>query len=369
MKDSGPRPLGILRVEDEADVASPSVLLPLSDLGRIGRWASFVRGLARGEVLVERSGQEEVALNQIPEILGIDFRFIFDDSTPAFKHSDDPSTIGWSDKLNAKSTGIVIGATLEGIFKASDLPLMVVLHTLTPADVGQDVATILMVGQLLAGSGTLPESDAKHPFDQARDVLFCLPKNCEDGVKMQMQGFRDSLLRRLGVLQSSEPPRLMVDPDALVLLLSELDAAESEEDLDQRLSRVGLAVWDRQKRLHTIDLRSLFMDFLGEARSGYRWGLLPFESAKVLVENNQKCVGEVVSFLTRIQDTVGKDYLAAADHIVANLDQSGKPVPFRRGDRAGKKLLALVFSCAEVWASLGVELARRLDRPWSRTED
>jgi len=370
MKYFRPRPLGILRVEDEADVPSPSGILPVKDLGRIGRWASFVRGLSNGEIRViqDDSGEERV-LYQYPELLSIDFRFIFDDSTPSFAHRESASEFGWSDKLNAKNTGILIGATLEGIFKANDLPLLVVMHTLTPADVGQDVATILQAGQILAGSGALLHGNTSHPFNEARSALYNLPKNCEKAVLARIKNFRDELLRRLGAVDSDAPPRLMIDHNELIHLFTEFEASETEEDLDRRLNEVGLVLWDREGTTHVLDLRSLFMDLLKQPVPGCMWGLLPLASVKYSGEGGKHQAGPVLEFVEQIRDTVGVDYAEAADHVVVNLDSNSGLLPFGHNDRPGKKLLALVFACAEEWAQLGIELARKLDEPWAADED
>src|SRR5262245_37095551 len=153
-----PRLLGLLRIEDE-DADSPAKLLPVEDLGRVGRWSDFVFGLARGKVVASGRPGTAKEVRTMPEILTVDFRFDCDTTTPSLKRNAADlahpvyGNVGWSQWLSATNTGVAIGATLMGAVAQRDLPTVTTLHTLVSDDTRKDVTTVLLVAQMLASAG------------------------------------------------------------------------------------------------------------------------------------------------------------------------------------------------------------------------
>lgn len=154
----GPRLLKILRVEDESETIDPRTKLPITSLGRVGEWNTFVRGLVSGGVYVDEPNGKVKRIDAQPDIITVDFRFDSDDSTPTFGPDPDlPDDeifrdVRWSNALRAKNTGVLIGATLMGVAAQRDLPTVTTLHTLTASATCNDISTVLLVAQILASS-------------------------------------------------------------------------------------------------------------------------------------------------------------------------------------------------------------------------
>ena len=364
-----PRLLRLLRVEDEAIAISKD--LPLEDLGRVGRWQDFVRGLSCGQITVVESEPRRRVVKALPEFISVDFRFHEDDSIPPMRlrgnEEDDPvlSRVRWSEHLAARNAGVVIGATLMGIVSQKDLPTVTTLHTLVPDDIRKDVTTVLLVGQMLAcGGWTFPPGQSAVKL--AYEFLGRLPNEHRSAVLGTVGLFRSRLATRMGVgTESLETPCLFVNPDSLGRLLCEFDAAMSEEDLDERLTRVGLEVWDRDGDGDCLDLRSLFMDLLTHRHPERSWDMLPLEAVKKAQDGER--TGEVLAWVEDIKRAVGGGYEAAAGVVRANI--GGVLVNIKDHSHHFVRLLGVVFAVLEEQIKFTDDFEVSLTSPWDSLTD
>lgn len=379
-KPAKPLPIGVVRVEDESAV-SPSDSLPVLDLGQIRRWMDFIAGLREGRIQVERAGERTPLRLEVPGVIvTIDFRFSADKSTPPFnaataamwaQQSPVLTKVSWSKGLRAKNTGVLIGATLSGFLASSkaDVPLVPALHTLAPEETGCDVSNVLLVGQLLAVGGyTLGQKDDDEPFEAAFNHIRELPRTAEAAIIRAMPLLRHQLLRRLGVPGEErdgdikEPPTLfLVQPDSLLHLLNQFDAADTDEDLDRRLEHAGLEVWTREGKCLCFDLRSLFLDLLEPAPMSRPWGMLPLAVVKS---------GPARTFVEQINAAVGSSFEAAAAVVQANLPgQKGSTDQIKSCKHPTTRLLALVFAYADEVIRRQGTFNNALARNWDWVED
>lgn len=358
-----PRHLRLLRVEDE-NVPSPASRFPVEDLGRIGRWSDFVRGLSGGSIHAEDSDDGvDRAIPEPPELVTIDFRFHQDFSTPPFR--PDPGIehpvlrrVGWSERLRAKNTGVILGATIVGLCAGRDLPTVSALHTLAPDDTRDDVTTTLLVGQMLAAEGREFQGD---PFVAAWEWLGDLPTSCDDALPRLVATFRARLEDRFRDGPSPDrTARLFVNPDSVHRLLAILSSAKSEDELDAALAESGLEVWDRDGDLESLDLRSLFLDLLQRTPGQPDRRRLP------LPDPDAKEPGPVVAFLERVMVEAGGAREAAAAIVQANLEGNHARVLELRSTHA--RLLALVFALCEESLRARRERVRALDEPGPESE-
>jgi hypothetical protein len=352
-----PRFLSLLRIEDQV-VALPEAL-PVSDAGRIGRWGDFVDGLAVGEVRVERRADGTSLVGDAPDLVTIDFRFNEDTTVPEMNGIVvDGEVLAWSQKLVSPNAGVLIGATLQGIYHAVDTPCVALLHTGVPGDTSYDVSTVLLVGQMLAASRISDGSEAEEStFHRAARLFHDLPESAPDAVRRGIGIYRKRLENWLGVGEAAFlPPRLLVDPEQLLLALSAIKGTGSPGELNECLGKVGLAFWDRSNRYDFLDLRSLFLDQLdgASATDDCPWGLLPTSVVRSFDARGKPVDGLIVEFLERIQQSVGCHFDNAAQYVLHNLTTAKKST-LKLLSSPGEKLLALVFACAECW----IEEARK----------
>ena len=84
------------------------------------------------------------------------------------------------------------------------------------------------------------------------------------GLGTAVARFRQEFLRRAGAggLHTEEEVRLWVEPSSLWTLLDIFRAAQTEEELEEQLEKVGVEFYDRNGALDSLNLRSMFLDRL-----------------------------------------------------------------------------------------------------------
>jgi hypothetical protein len=266
-----PRKLRLVRVEDDrisSVVSGPD--FPLQADKIISRWSGFLADLQCAE--------------QSPmELLAIDIEFGKDPGAPqiealsidAYKHTRyDPNFVHesfrgdpdlgdlvWPPALRCfgKNNGILIGAMLAGRCLAQDLPLGVGVHTGHPRLPAHDMNTAMLVAQILAVSGALRGTQSnEQALRLAVQNLSGQNRRIVEHVLPEMlDRFRTEFLHRAG-----EGRRLLVEPASLDRLLSEFAAATSQVDLDARLAKHGIMLYDREGSPDCLDVRSIFADLV-----------------------------------------------------------------------------------------------------------
>ena len=352
-----PRLLRLLRVEDEKVYPQG---LAVRDLGRIDKWARFVRGLAKNGLILADSAEEGLhAIDGKPDVVAIDFKFWEDTTLPRnpenrgdWRDAKDFDA-GWSDHLGSPSTGILIGATVVTWAVQSDLPVLMVMHTGAAPDFARDVPTVALLGQMFAMTGaSFPEDvDA---FTATRDYLSRLPKTHEPAIREKMEDYRAQLLARLC-------DRLFIVPGSTIDLLHAFDSAKTQEELDQVLHDVGLNFVDRDGVPHCLDLRSVFLDLVPRDRDRdptRDWGMLPLHAVKV----EKRRAGQVLAFVQKVTDLVDKVFIEAAEHVRYNSKHFGplaSPKKFPGRDKR-MKLMALMFAAIEEAVPSGETALKRM---------
>lgn len=293
-----PRLLKILRLDDNAPTSrtqNPFLGMPLDSTQVILRWMDFI------EHLRNRTCPEF-------DLLTIDFNFDGDKTTPTILSAYDDYVVGtdlrhdsvlkalaWPPSLRpiGKNTGILIGSMLAGMAIARDLPVGITTHTKNPELVGQDMASALLVTQILLASGRdigggdyleLLRAVNSEVKGGAADVKAAMP--------IAVAAFRESLLLRAGVrrLQRRRRGSISIFPDhASCLKLLELFAqmetvraqhggAYAEQRLDESLAETGLKCYDSRGALQNLDVRSVFVDLCHDDDGSLENSRLPLSS-------------------------------------------------------------------------------------------
>lgn len=372
-----PQFLRLLRIEDQR-AKSPN--LPLQDLGRVGRWRDFVLGIASGCIRTVQFDKSttDYPLEDLPDILTVDFRFNADNTTPDPAVKLHPPGITFSEGLKERNNGVVIGSYLMSLAGQKDMPTLTALHTMFPADTQRDGVTTLLVGQMLAATGRHFSED-EHPLEAAYRYFDKLPKNLEEAVVSSIGEYRISLLTRLGSTIDDKVRKLVggerahqIDDRRLRLfcapgtgleLKSRIAAATSDEELDRILSKHGLKVWDRFGRDHCIDLRSLFLDYLDPSQlkdctdkelQERIWGLLPRSLFAAGAAGDQ--------FLSLVENA-DSVYAQAAEFVRYNRLNDPKRSLSRRHSPL-LKFMAMIFAYEEIRQRSIWEIADDLQVHW-----
>jgi hypothetical protein len=262
-----PRRLRYLRLNDdppyEMDDLAPE--LPI-EMETLGEWFEFCKKLG-----------EHFPWNY--ELLTIDFNFKEDTSGPWFPlpgretkdndFLDDPelSQLQWSNRLIGlgPNSGILIGAFLVAHSAYRDLPCGISFHTLYANIVMEDMSSAMLATQILLASNALPVGpNLKETLKAANRMIRESINEPLYGLLVAVRRFRDEFLRRAGARDESEMQsvRLWMEPTSLIDLLDMFRSVQSEEELDEGLTDLGIEFHERNGALESLDVRSVFIDRL-----------------------------------------------------------------------------------------------------------
>jgi len=294
-----PQQLKYLRLNDRApaEVDDLARELPV-EIENFGEWFKFCQRLA-----------EQYAWNY--QLLTIDFNFVFDRTGPFFPQReleariynkdflDDPNLLNlrWPDSLVANdigpNTGLLIGTQLVGQLSQSDLPCGVAFHTYHKEIVMYDMPSAMLITQMLLATGAdLPTTDMRQTMSKAIDIVRASVKQPILGLGTAAKHFRRGFLQRTGATNGNKEAeiRLWMEPASLWTLLDIFRAADTKEDLDEKLSKFGIEFYDRNGSLKALDIRSIFVDRLfyknEEDDLTYTQEHLPLEDVKPAGETN-----------------------------------------------------------------------------------
>ena len=266
-----PKLLRYLRLNDAPPTEwdDLTVKLPVEVID-LGLWFEFCQRLTQGSLWEY-------------ELLTIDFNFINDTSGPWFPLPDqdaktynadflkDPnlSLLCWPQSLvDARigpNSGLLIGVHLVAHASQRDLPCGVAFHTYHSDIVLRDIPSAMLATQILIASGVNIQTRAlDETMSQTVGLIRESFKQPVLGLGVAAARFRQAFLRRAGAggPQDEGMIRLWVEPASLWTLLDIFRESQTEEELDARLSKVGVEFYDRNGALHSLDLRSIFLDRL-----------------------------------------------------------------------------------------------------------
>jgi len=283
-----PRYLRILVVDDAPGITgefSAFADYPFECLDQITRWS-------REQPSDEAGFIEHLKTGTLPEfdLLFVDFNFMDDPTVPAFRPDDiTPNSIlsqmVWPPALKVGSdrwnnTGILIGTTLSAIQARRDMPTAIAVLTGYKSIILRDAPSAVLLAQILTCAGRAPEGKVGRDILTATANMMSEIESSPIGVMPRaILSYREKLWKLLENRQDLFP-HLWLVPFSVERLLTSIDGVLTQEDLCQVLSFSGLELYDRDERLHSIDLRSLFADLLMQNPKTLRFEWLPIESVK-----------------------------------------------------------------------------------------
>jgi hypothetical protein len=357
-----PRALRLLRVEDEVPDRRNDIIYdaPVEILPPIQRWLDFCNSLAN---------------RQIPrfELLTIDFNFNKDQSSPRFPPPSgawevDPdfakddllNRLGWSSRLreSGKNSGLVIGATLIGLAVYRDLPVGAATYTGYPDIPTCDVTSALLLAQILAVSGELRQ------FNSAKSLLRHVVETAMNGSRTPhtalpeaVRRFRSGFVQRAcSTSQHHGMGSLWVKLESVWWLQAALKA-KTDNEFRSKVGARGLEFYDRNGRLDSLSLDSLFLDVTAvrdadEQVSKFRPGLLltdvqPDTAGRILVQ----------SFLEELANNA----ITNVRSVVAFLEHTPSETINDKFHDKARRLIGLLFACCNQFAERYLEYGR----PWN----
>jgi len=215
------------------------------------------------------------------ELLTLDFCFKEDQSGPWFplpssdRRKDnadflkDPNLdkLRWPESLSGigPNTGLLIGSQLVAQSAQRDIPCGIAFHTYHKDIVINDMPSAMLATQMFLASGVEIPTRALHETMSMTIALvqesFTQPVL---GLGTAASRFRNAFLRRAGAsdMQPEGEVRLWVEPASLSNLLDIFRAAKNEKELNAKLEKFGLEFYDRNGSIHSLDIRSMFLDRL-----------------------------------------------------------------------------------------------------------
>jgi hypothetical protein len=264
-----PRLLKYLRVNDEPPTSWDDLAQKLPvEIDNLTRWFDFCGDLAHQRLWEY-------------ELLTIDFNFKSDPSGPWFPlPGQDPKVynadfltdpalaqLRWSDCLNdiGPNSGLLIGAHLISHAAYRDLPCGVAFHTYFPNMVIRDMCSAMIATQMLLASGAhIPTGNLRETMRAAIELVEQSSKKPFDGLVDAVVRFQQAFIQRAGADSSLDKgvARLWMEPTSLWTLLDIFRSAQTDDELEDRLQKFGIEFYDRNGALHSLNIRSMFLDRL-----------------------------------------------------------------------------------------------------------
>lgn len=289
-----PRFLRYLRLNDEPPNEQDDLTIDLPvEVIDLGQWFDFCQKLSRQHRDAKEStrGVRNLDMQSFLhhekawdyELLTIDFNFRKDTSGPWFPRSMDSDPreenadfladpnlelLRWPDSLVPQigpNTGLLIGSHLVAHSAPRDIPCGVAFHTYHKDIVIYDTPSAMLATQMLLASGVdIPTRDLRETMSRTIELIRESVKQPAFGIGTAAERFRHAFLRRAGAsgLEHEGPVRLWVEPASLWALLDICSAAKSDKELNAKLEKFGLEFYDRNGAIHSLDLRSMFLDRL-----------------------------------------------------------------------------------------------------------
>jgi|GEM_PF-4285850 len=290
-----PRPLRYLRLNDNPPYEQDDLTLELPvEVIDLEEWFEFCQKLSQDHNYLAQNRREEGDRDTGRflhhknawecELLTIDFNFKDDQSGPWFplEPNQDPriynadflkdanlAQLRWPDSLVVNeigpNTGLLIGSHLVAVSAYRDIPCGVAFHTYHKGIVIYDMPSAMLATQMFLASGVdIPTRNLRETMSTTIELVRQSFKQPALGLGTAAARFRHAFLQRAGAagLSHEGEIRLWVEAASLSNLLDLFQSAESEQGLNSQLAKFGLEFYDRNGSLHSIDLRSMFLDRL-----------------------------------------------------------------------------------------------------------